>query len=128
MAESFLANQNVVSKESVEIFCHILNAHGIWNSRIQGKTNNYGVWDVHNFNDFERLIQLNQRNTNSIIEELSLDKVVQYSKGNEKKKISDILFHIINHSTYHRGQIAMNFRENGIERIATDYIHYKRKF
>ena len=38
----------------------------------------------------------------------------------------DMLFHIINHSTHHRAQILMDFREQGIEPIALDYVFYKR--
>ena len=48
-------------------------------------------------------------------------------KGNLfENKIDDILFHIINHSTYHRGQIMMLFRESGLEPIFSDYIFHKR--
>ncbi|QNL51811.1 damage-inducible protein DinB [Olivibacter sp. SDN3] len=126
LAESFLANQYIVSKESVKVFCHILNAHEIWNSRIQGKTNIYEIWQVHNPVDFAKLMELNQENTNAIIEGNSLNEVIQYSNGKVQRKIQDILFHMINHSTYHRGQIAIDFRECEIEPIATDYIHYKK--
>ena len=50
------------------------------------------------------------------------------SKGETfSNKIKDILFHIINHSTYHRAQIATDLKQNGIEPINTDYIFYKRK-
>ena len=38
-----------------------------------------------------------------------------------------MLFHFVNHSTYHRGQIASNLKEHGIEPLVTDYIFYKRK-
>ncbi|QLH28398.1 MAG: hypothetical protein HWD63_02710 [Candidatus Parvibacillus calidus] len=41
--------------------------------------------------------------------------------------MKDIIFHIINHSTYHRGQIAMEFRQSGLEPLNTDYIFYKGK-
>jgi uncharacterized damage-inducible protein DinB len=40
--------------------------------------------------------------------------------------VQEILFHIINHSTYHRGQIMAQLRESGLEAISTDYIFYKR--
>ncbi len=40
--------------------------------------------------------------------------------------IQDVLFHFINHSTYHRGQIAIQMKEAGLEPIATDYIFFKR--
>ncbi|MDO1499494.1 DinB family protein [Winogradskyella maritima] len=40
--------------------------------------------------------------------------------------VQDILFHIINHSAHHRGQIMMDLRQNGLEPLALDYIFYKR--
>ena len=40
--------------------------------------------------------------------------------------LQDMLFHIINHSTHHRSQIAMNFRDNELEPLSLDYIFYKR--
>ena len=40
--------------------------------------------------------------------------------------IQDMLFQIVNHSTHHRAQMMADFRENGIEPFALDYIFYKR--
>ncbi|MEA1786600.1 DinB family protein [Arenibacter sp. GZD96] len=40
--------------------------------------------------------------------------------------LQDMLFHIINHSTYHRGQIAADFRMNNIPPLVLDYTLYKR--
>jgi uncharacterized damage-inducible protein DinB len=40
--------------------------------------------------------------------------------------IKSIIFHVINHSTYHRGQIASEFKQNGLDPMVTDYILYKR--
>src|SRR5690606_15587400 len=127
LAKLILANQTITPIKSTKLFCHILNAHEIWNARIQGKTNVYGIWDIHNANDFDKIMRLNEETTNAIIDILPLNERIEYSKGKAQKNISDVLFHIINHSTYPRGQIASDFRENGIEPIPTDYIHYERK-
>jgi uncharacterized damage-inducible protein DinB len=40
--------------------------------------------------------------------------------------IYDTLLHLVNHGTYHRGQIAVMLRQLGAQPIATDYIHYVR--
>jgi len=123
LAQSFHGNLPMVSDESVRLFSHILNAHEIWNARIQGRENRYGVWDLLNPSDFESINETNLENSYSIIESLSLEEVVQHPKSRLQKR-SDVLFHVINHSTYHRGQIAMDFRRNEIEPIATDYFLY----
>ncbi|WP_379084396.1 DinB family protein [Pedobacter sp. UC225_65] len=40
--------------------------------------------------------------------------------------VKDILFHVFNHSTYHRAQIATLFKESGITPPVTDFIILKR--
>ena len=38
----------------------------------------------------------------------------------------DILTHLFNHASYHRGQISLRLREAGFEPVATDYIRFCR--
>lgn len=126
LAQSIIVNQNAASTKTIKLFSHILNAHQIWNSRIVGETSTFGVWDIHDPADFDSLIETNHINSKSILDTFSLRDQIQYSKDKGQKKIHDVLFHIINHSTYHRGQIATNFRKNGLEPIATDYIFFEK--
>jgi uncharacterized damage-inducible protein DinB len=59
-----------------------------------------------------------------------LNQIVKYANpegGFFENKISDILFHLVNHSTYHRAQIAMQFRLNDIKPPVTDFIAFKRE-
>jgi uncharacterized damage-inducible protein DinB len=44
-----------------------------------------------------------------------------------ENSVRDILFHINNHSTHHRAQIAARIREAGITPPTSDYIFYRRK-
>jgi uncharacterized damage-inducible protein DinB len=37
-----------------------------------------------------------------------------------------IMIHLVNHSSYHRAQIAMQLRQKGFEPINTDFITYDR--
>jgi uncharacterized damage-inducible protein DinB len=63
-----------------------------------------------------------------ILDSFELAQTIQYSnsKGQPfKNSAGDILFQVINHSTYHRGQIATEFRQSGLEPLLTDYIYYK---
>jgi uncharacterized damage-inducible protein DinB len=49
------------------------------------------------------------------------------SSGNKyENTIREIITHVINHSTYHRGQIAMELRSLGVDPPQTDYIAYCR--
>lgn len=44
-----------------------------------------------------------------------------------KRRVTDLLFHAINHSTYHRGQIALAVRGAGGEPAWTDFTVFVRE-
>jgi uncharacterized damage-inducible protein DinB len=121
---------NVVPEKSVELFSHILNAHHLWNARILEKDAEFKAFQIHEIKDWGDLHYENQRSSFEIITNAEdFDKRIDYDNSEGRLFISnlqDILFHIINHSTHHRGQIAANFRANDIEPLKLDYIFYKR--
>jgi uncharacterized damage-inducible protein DinB len=60
-----------------------------------------------------------------------LDHVFQYQNSKReqfKQPIFEMLIHLFNHDTYHRGQLVTMMRELGIEKIPqTDYIVWSRR-
>lgn len=112
------------------LFSHILNAHHIWNTRMLGEPASFDVWQEHDCSAWEELHYENQRATFEIITNAdSFESRVTYENSEGRSysnSLMDILFHIVNHSTYHRGQIAIAFREAGLEPLPQDYILYKR--
>ena len=59
-----------------------------------------------------------------------LDDKVEYrnSKGESwSSSVEDILAHVLLHSAYHRGQIALQMRSSGIAPAYTDFIHAVRQ-
>ena len=117
-----------LSNRSHPLYCHILNAHEIWNGRIMGEAA-VSVNDVHTFEKCRIMDTLNFKNTIRILESYELDQIISYrnSKGEGfSNTIRDILFHVANHSTHHKGQIISDFRQKGINPLVTDYIFYKR--
>lgn len=51
----------------------------------------------------------------------------RFSSGEEAKSpVFESLLHVVNHGTYHRGQIATMLRQMGAKPIGTDYITYVR--
>ncbi|MBQ4913574.1 damage-inducible protein DinB [Maribacter sp. MMG018] len=117
-------------EKSQELFSHILNAHHIWNSRILGKPSEYDVWQKHDIKDWSDIHYENQRNSFEITTNADeFDKRIDYENSKGRlftNTLQDMLFHIINHSTAHRGQILTDFRNNGVDPIVMDYIFYKR--
>ena len=129
LIERALAFEPKITERSSKWFSHILNAHEIWNSRMLNQKPEFGVWQTHAIEDWKAINQSKFEASLSIIDEYGFDFLVNYSNSKGKSfqnTIRDILFHIINHSTYHRGQIATDFRENDIEPIFSDYIFFKR--
>ncbi len=124
------ANMETVPEKCIKLFSHILNAHHIWNNRIVGKPSEYGVWQEHVVESWGDIHYENQRTTFEIITNTDdFNNRIDYenSKGRMfANELKDILFHIVNHSTHHRGQILMDYRQNGIEPEPLDYIFYKR--
>ena len=129
LANVFNEERLLTSEKSVKLFNHILNAHQVWNSRIRKDQNIFGVWDIHPVADLKEIDHVNFVNSLHILDESDMAHSIHYitSRGEDYiNSVRDILFHVINHSSYHRGQIAMEFKQQGIEPLVTDYIFFKR--
>jgi uncharacterized damage-inducible protein DinB len=118
-----------VSERAFSLLNHILNAHQIWNNRIQPAAPCYDVWQVHQKELLSTIEQTNYNYTTQLLATCNLQDLCHYanSKGAMfTNTIRDIFFHVINHSNYHRAQIATEFKRVGLQPLATDYIFYKR--
>ena len=118
-----------ISEKAIKLYSHILNAHQIWNHRIEPLKSISGVWEIHLIQECKDIDRKNYDQSLHLLDNLTLDDKINYTNTRGDKfcnNIRDIFFHIINHSTYHRGQIATEFRQVGIEPLVTDYIFYKR--
>ena len=113
-----------VSERSRKLFSHILNTHQIWNARLIGNATESKAWEIHSIEKWKDMHYENQRNTFEIITNTDDFENIENRLFINTKQ--DMLFHIINHSTHHRAQILMDFREQDIEPIALDYVFYKR--
>jgi uncharacterized damage-inducible protein DinB len=61
-----------------------------------------------------------------MINEGTVDRFTFESKGKDVTiEFDEIIFHLINHASYHRGQIAMGLRLLGKEVQMTDYVPYR---
>lgn len=129
LCEVFEKKGSLLPSKAITLFSHILNAHHIWIKRMSGFQPDYGVWQEHNMDTFKTVDTVNYDVSIHIIEQSDLNTIVYYNntKGEAfQNTVRDILFHVINHSTYHRAQIATEFRKYGLEPIMTDYIFYRR--
>ncbi len=129
MAATMAANPDKVSEKAARLLCHITNAQQIWNVRINETPPGVGVWEVYDISEIAGRDKKNFEASCAIVNSDDLDRVVAYvnSQGGAfSNTVRDILFHAINHSTYHRAQIATELKQAGLPPPITDYIFYKR--
>lgn len=111
------------------LFSHILNAHQVWNSRIQRDQPPFGIWDLRAVEEYAEINRRNHLHTYQVLDKFTDPGAsIRYinTRGDEfSKTVKDILFHLVNHSTYHRGQIALLLRQYGEKPLVSDYIAFK---
>lgn len=117
-------------KEKISILAsHTLNAHHVWNHRILGSAPLLSVWQILEIQYLKKINHENFEMTKELLQKNNLKAAIEYtnSKGQSFTNSTEaIFFHVINHSTYHRGQLVSQLKAEGLEPIITDYIFYKR--
>jgi uncharacterized damage-inducible protein DinB len=124
------ANADKASERAIKLYSHIINAHKIWINRIDAKDLPPGVWQIHTVGDCLQIDKSNYEHALTIIDKFDPGQMIDHPniRGRRfSKTVSDILFNIINHSTYHRGQLATEFRHTGLEPLQSDYIFYEKQ-
>lgn len=106
---------------------HIVEAHHIWLDRMEG----LAKLDVNidQINVWKSLDQENHNRSLKIIENDSLDRWIHYRNSTGDlyvNTVTEILYHIVNHTSHHRGMIISDIRRAGMDPPVTDYIFYKR--
>ena len=119
-----------------ETLLHIYDAETIWYKRLNGESlKDFPGKDYKGTN--EEVIEILLNVSNDFIELVKNNSDEYFSSscnfrsldGTEyNTKVSDIVQHCMNHSTFHRGQIVTMLRFCGIDELpSTDYITYIRQ-
>ncbi|PUV24309.1 MULTISPECIES: DinB family protein [Sphingobacterium] len=115
----------------LRLLSHIMNAQLIWLYRLNGEKPPVGVWDEHSLLTCEQYHQLASSGFTEKVyaDECKIMEIVNYANTKNEQfqnSFGDILLHVFNHGTYHRAQIAVEMRRNGLDPINTDYISFVR--
>jgi uncharacterized damage-inducible protein DinB len=122
-----------ISRNTVGRIAHILSAEKLWLERIRRERQSMPVWPSSTMEQCQALadeMASAWRNYLSKLPPAGLDGKVDYrnSKGEAwSSRVEDVLTHVLMHSTYHRGQIALAMRAAGMEPAYTDFIHAVRQ-
>lgn len=114
---------------------HIYGAESIWLERFRG-TSPAALPDVNQFSDARGL-----RDTWAALEtdllafvrgltQADLDRALEYKTfkfGVYKNPLWQSMQHLVNHGTYHRGQVTTLLRQLGAEPVLTDLMHFYRE-
>jgi uncharacterized damage-inducible protein DinB len=114
---------------------HLMDVESIWWQRL--KLQEHVEWPGKGFDgDFEELSQqlllLSRQWHDWILSttEVNLEHVFGYQNSKKeffKQPVYEMLLHLFNHQTFHRGQLVTMLRQNGVEKIpATDFIVFSR--
>lgn len=123
-------NENELNEKIHVLISHILNAHEIWMTRILKISTQYGVWQLQEYSNMAEIDQQNFKLTQQILTEKELDEKVEYKTSTGEfysNVLYELLFHVVNHSSYHRAQINSELKNLGLKPLITDYVFYKRK-
>jgi uncharacterized damage-inducible protein DinB len=147
--ESILSASN--PEEALRFMAHILGSQRIWLERFglsddlsrrlsavspAGQSQDSGApnpWPSLTFDQCRTALQILQGSWRDLLRDMSSQGYAgelsyRNTKGTEfKNPISDVLTHLLLHSTYHRGQVAAAVRRGGGQPASTDYIAFVRQ-
>jgi uncharacterized damage-inducible protein DinB len=118
-----------------DTFVHVLAAEWIWHERWHGRSPSGPPPDLASlaFADLRARLEAFDRELFSFVSSLApadLDRVVDYRNMAGKPfsdRLGQTLRHLVNHGSYHRGQIAALLRQLGAKPLGTDLITFYRE-
>ncbi len=126
-----LVRQNVNDEKIMQLMGHIVAAQFLWLHRIKGlPAPDVKLWGEYKLDQLVTLAEKAGKDwldyvasTDSFDREMTYKNYVGEPYTNN---VEMIMIHLVNHSSYHRAQIAMLLRQKRFEPINTDFITYDR--
>jgi uncharacterized damage-inducible protein DinB len=126
-----LTRQNIGDEKILSIMGHIVAAQFLWLHRIKGlPPANVKLWGEYNLPQLVTMAEDAGRIWLEFVEQTeNFNRELTYYNYVGDPYINNvemIMIHLVNHSSYHRAQIALLLRQKGFEPINTDFITYDR--
>lgn len=126
-----LADQNVNNEKILSLMGHVLAAQFLWLHRIKGLAPpDVKLWGNYSLADLQTMNQKISRQWLEFVESNEqFDRMLSYTNYTGEpftNNVEMIMIHLVNHSSYHRAQVAMLLRQLGYEPVNTDFITYDR--
>jgi len=131
-SEVFLREVDLGFKSIAEVISHIVSADNIWFNRIKEEQDSIPAKKA--FTDLKEARQEMDDLQSQIRVYISslrdAEKKVSYTMASGRQmenSIAEILQQVVNHGTYHRGNITTMLRSFGYQGVMTDYIAFLMK-
>lgn len=128
---SALRRQAVGEEKILSVMGHIVAAQFLWLHRIKSlPPPDVKLWGNYSLEELELMAEKIGKQWIAFVEGTEdFNKELTYKNYTGDpfvNNVEQIMIHLVNHSSYHRGQIAMLLRQKGFEPVNTDYITYDR--
>ncbi|WP_079525345.1 DinB family protein [Halobacillus hunanensis] len=119
-----------------QVFAHVYLVDNIWLGTITEKSfdeirSSIGQWteeaQVNSIVEMEKWFGHLAQQYRNFLHDKQGDRVIRVDHpefGSLTATYSDLLQHVVNHGTYHRGNITSMLRQIGYEGVSTDYLFY----
>lgn len=126
-----LQRQNVNDEKILSLMGHVIAALFLWLHRIKGlPAPDVKLWGNYQLDQLNGLSEKAGKEWLDFIERTdNFNREMAYKNyvGEDyTNNVEMIMIHLVNHSSYHRAQIAMLLRQKGLEPVNTDFITYDR--
>lgn len=126
-----LTRQQVNDEQILTLFGHIVAAQFLWLHRIKGlPAPDVKLWGRYDLAQLAGLAEKAGEQWLEFVESTDdFDREMTYKNYTGDpytNNVEMVMIHLVNHSSYHRAQIAMLLRQKGFEPINTDFITYDR--
>jgi uncharacterized damage-inducible protein DinB len=118
-----------------DTLAHICGAEWIWMERFHGRSPSSlpDVWECADVTSLRKKWTEQEARLLAFVAQLKqedLNRVMEYKTlkfGMYKNPLWQSMQHVVNHGTYHRGQVTTLLRQLGAQPILTDLMHYYRE-
>ncbi len=126
-----LLRQHVGDEKITTLFGHVLAAQFLWLHRIKGlPAPAVKLWGEYSLEVLQKMVASANEQWIAYVDETDhFDRDMTYHNyvGDlYTNNVETIMMHLVNHSSYHRAQIALLLRQGGLEPINTDLITFDR--
>ena len=117
----------------LELFSHLITAQAVWFTRVQRNQQYLPLWEIHSLEKCKQDLLKNQNDWMEYLQNTTDESYEQFiayknTQGEDfTTALKDILTHLINHATYHRGQIVAQMKGKIPELPSTDFIFFTRE-